>query len=146
MGRRRQTSKKLSAANSKPLDPLVVFLDESIGAVKVAEALAALGARVEPHREHFPPGTADVAWLAAVGLKGWLVLTRDQRIRYRKLEQNALIAAGVRAFVFTGGSATGDETAEAISKAFPRIARVARFKQPPYIYAISRSGTVTRLL
>jgi hypothetical protein len=33
-------------------------------------------------------------WLRIAGERGWVVLTRDDRIRYRPAEQRALIEAG----------------------------------------------------
>lgn len=145
MAPRKKRSKKPSAASSRPPDAVVLFLDESIGSLKVAAALRVLGARVELHGDHFPQGTPDEEWLSAVGQKGWAVLTRDQRIRFRKIEQQALADAGVRAFVFTGGNATGDDTAAAVAKTFAKIANIIGSERPPFIYAITRSGAVTRL-
>jgi hypothetical protein len=145
MAPRKKRSKKPSAASSGLPEEVVLFLDESIGSLKVAAALRALGARVEVHGDYFPQGTPDEEWLSAIGAKGWAVLTRDQRIRFRKLEQQALADAGVRAFVFTGGNATGDETAAAVAKAFVKIANIIGSERPPFIYAIARSGAVSRL-
>ncbi len=38
-------------------------------------------------------------WLKAVGEKHWIVITRDERIRYREAEKQALRRGKVRAFV-----------------------------------------------
>ena len=37
-------------------------------------------------------------------MRGWIVLTKDSRIRYRSNEKQALLAAGVRAFAFASGN------------------------------------------
>lgn len=145
MARRKNKSKKPSGASSRPPEDTVFFLDKSVGAVTLARALRDRGVRVDPHREHFPPGTPDERWLRTVGAYGWIVVTRDQRIRYRKVEQQALLEASVRAFVFTGGSATGEQTAEAVVRALPKILEIVRSERPPFIYAISKSGILKRL-
>jgi len=78
------------------------------------------GLQVELHNDHFSQGTQDAEWLPVVGRRGWIVLTKDTRIRYRPNEKQALLAAGVRAFAFTSGSLSGAEMSDAIVKALPR--------------------------
>lgn len=131
-----------SAANStsRPPEPLVLFLDESLDSESVASALSEAGAIVERATSHFPRGTPDEEWLEKVGRLGWIVLTRDKRIRYRQLERFSLEAAGVRAFVFTGGNVTIKETASILAGALGRIARICQSETPPFIYHVGRSG------
>ena len=71
---------------------------------------------------------------------GWTVLTRDKRIRSRKLERLTLEAHKVRAFVFTGGNVTGTETGRILCKALPRIEKLVRREPGPFIYHIGRAG------
>jgi hypothetical protein len=110
--------KKRSGANSssKPLEPLVFFLDRSLGKKKIADALRQTGERVEVHDDHFPPDAKDVDWLSNVGAREWIVLTKDNRIRYRTLERNALMQAGVKAFILTGTDLRGEEMAQIFIK------------------------------
>jgi hypothetical protein len=81
--------------------PFVFFLDENLGNRIVALALQGAGALVETHTAHFRPGTRDAQWLLEVGRRGWVVLTKDLRIRNRGIEIDAIIQGGVRAFVLT---------------------------------------------
>lgn len=131
-----------SAANStsKPPERLVLFLDESLDSESVASALSEAGAKVERATAHFPRGTPDEVWLEKAGRFGWIVLTRDKRIRYRQLERLSLEAYGVRAFVFTGGNVTIKETASILKGALGRIARICMSEIPPFIYHIGRTG------
>jgi hypothetical protein len=46
---------------------------------------------------------------------GWVVLTKDSRIRYRSLERDALIRAGVRAFVLTARDMTGHDDGRSVA-------------------------------
>jgi hypothetical protein len=85
----------------------VFFLDRSLGRVHVSQALRALGADVKVHDDHFPLHARDSDWLPEVGRRGWVVLMKDKRIRRNQLERDALLAAGVRAFVLTSGNLTG---------------------------------------
>jgi hypothetical protein len=80
------------------------------------------------------------------GNRGWAVLTRDKRIRYRRLEKFALQAAGVRAFVFTGGNVTLADTATALASAIPAIAEISIREAGPCIYHIGRTGKPRRMV
>ena len=89
---------------------------------------------------------SDVDWLTIAGEKEWVVLTRDKNIRLREIERNALLAANVAAFVFTGGNASGVETVEAVVAALPRIGKQLSNVQPPFICRITASGSVEMIL
>jgi hypothetical protein len=116
-------SKKRSAANSKSerLDRPTLFVDRSLGRHQVATALRNAGARVEVHDAHFRPDCPDDEWLPEVGRRGWVVLTKDARIRYRPSERSALERAGVVAMVLTAGNLTGAEMAKLFVKSLGRI-------------------------
>ena len=98
---------------------------------------------MEVHDDHFPQDVQDSVWLRVVGRKGWVVLTKDGRIRYRPAEKRALLGGGVAAFVLTArGDLTGKETAEIFVKALPRIKRFLAKHKPPFLAGVSRSGIV----
>jgi hypothetical protein len=141
------TSKKRSAASSDP-EPLdrVFFLDRSLGGVKVAAILREEGAGIEVHDRHFPGDEKDPVWLAEVGRRDWVVLTKDRRIRYRTLEREALLAAGVAAFVLVGKRLTGEEAGDVFVRALPAIRRFLATHQRPFIAKVSRSSGVTLLV
>lgn len=94
---------------------------------------------------HLPKGTPDEQWLELAGRNGWVVLTRDKRIRYRQLERLALQAASVRAFVFTGGNVTLGETAAILARALPRIAKICASGVGPFVYHLGSSGRPRRM-
>lgn len=70
---------------ARPLPEPVLFLDECLGSTDVPDALRKEGIRVEMLHEHFDLATQDTTWLAEVGKRGWVVLTKDQRIRRRRV-------------------------------------------------------------
>lgn len=82
---------------ARSLPEPVLFVDECLGSTDVPSALKAAGIQVEVLHAHFAPGTTDEDWLADVGSRGWVVLTKDQRIRRRHAEFQALLAARVAA-------------------------------------------------
>jgi hypothetical protein len=147
MAAREKRSKRPSAASSgsKRPEPLVFFIDRSLGRRIVAQGLRKVGEIVEIHDDHFAPDAKDEDWLVEVGKRGWIVLTKDDRIRYRVTERTALASANVRAFVLTSGQLQGTEMAAAFVKALPRINRLVANHAPPFIGRVSRSGKVSLL-
>src|SRR5438034_11603495 len=71
-------SKKRSGASStlSPPDPLVFFVDRSLGRRTVATALRNAGALVEIHDDHSPPDALDETWLNVVGQREWVALSK----------------------------------------------------------------------
>jgi len=124
----------------RPVSDLVFFIDRSLGRKQVAQALREAGATVEVHDDQFPQATPDVDWLAEVGRRGWVVLSKDERIRRNRIERTALEAARVRAFFLTQQDITGQEMAELFSNALPGMTRRAVSEPAPFIFTISRSG------
>ncbi|MBI5855983.1 MAG: hypothetical protein HZB35_12330 [Nitrospirae bacterium] len=140
-------SKKRSGANSwsKPPEPPLFFLDRSLGKKRIATALREAGVIVHVHDDYFQSDAKDEVWLAEVGRRGWIVLTKDHRIRYRQVERQALLNAQVAAFILTAGDLQGEEMARIFVKALPAISRFLRKHQKPFIAKIARNGSVTML-
>jgi hypothetical protein len=144
---RRQKSRKRSAASStaKRLEQAIFYLDECIYSKLLLERMRAIGARVEHAGGAFPRGIEDQVYLTHCGRNGWIVLTRDQRIRRRPLERAALRAAGVAAFAFTAGQATAEETAQAIVPLLEKMANIAISETKPFLYIFGITGRLTRV-
>lgn len=140
--------KKPSAASSKkqPPEPLVLFVDRSLGKKVVAGALRQAGAQVEIHDDHFAPDALDEVWLREAGQRGWVVLTKDRGIRYRAPALAAIRLAGVRVFVLTAGDLQGLEMGAIFVRALSRIVRVAGSRPAPFIAKVTKSGAVTVLV
>jgi len=79
---------------------------------------------VHVHDDSFPSATPDDVWLREVGRSGWLVLTKDQRIRYREIEKQAVLRAGVGVFVLTGGNMSGKAMASAFVRGRSRSSAI----------------------
>lgn len=123
-----------------PLETLTFFIDRSLGRTHVAEALRRVGARVVIHDDYFAPDAPDTEWLGRAGAEGWIVLTKDRRIRYRALEREALLEANVRAFVLTTGSATGEAMGQAFVTALRQIRVLVERQPPPFLATVSATG------
>ena len=141
-------SKKQSALNLPSLpEPLVFFVDRSLGRRTIPDALRDAGARVELHDDHFSQNAQDQVWLTEAGERGWIVLTKDKHIRYRAVETNALMSANVRAFVLTArGDLSGAEIGQIFVKALPAISRLCATGLKPFVAHVSRDGSVSVMM
>jgi predicted nuclease of predicted toxin-antitoxin system len=139
--------KKPSGVNSpsKQPEPPIFFLDRSLGKKRVASALREAGATLHIHDDHFPPDAKDEDWLAEAGQRGWIVLTKDHRIRYRHVERLALMKAGVAAFILTSGDLQGEEMAQIFVRALPKVKRFLQKHAKPFIAKIAKDGSVSML-
>lgn len=82
---------------------------------------------------------ADDVWLRNAGKNDWIVLTKDDAIRRRPAERDALMKAAVRAFCLTTARLRGSEQVERFVLNRHRILQQAR-KPGPYIYGVYESG------
>ena len=106
------------------------------------QALTHNGVRHERHGTHFAAGTEDAVWLPFVGEKGWILLTKDKRIRFNDLEKQAVIANRVREFYFTSGNFTGEEMAALMIAALPEMIKLCEKYSPPFIASLTKAGHV----
>jgi predicted nuclease of predicted toxin-antitoxin system len=126
-----------------PPDQPTFFIDRSLGRHIVATALRQAGLEVEVHDDHFPPDAKDQEWLSEVGVRGWVVLTKDKRIKHRLLEMNAVLSARARVFTLTAGDLQGQEMASIFLRALPKIQRYIAANAAPFIARVTKSGSVS---
>ncbi len=140
-------SKKSSAAKSHSLPERVVFfVDRSLGKHIVVDALRAAGAAVEAHDDHFEQDTPDVEWVDEVGRRGWVVLSKDARIRTRAIELESLKEARVHAFFLTRQDLVGEEMAVLFVSRLPKIRKLIARHTAPAVFTISRHGQIERVM
>jgi predicted nuclease of predicted toxin-antitoxin system len=129
----------------KAEDAVVLFIDRDTWSHALDAALSSAAIPFERHRDHFANDTEDVQWIAEVGRRGWVAVTRDQRIRHRPNELAAVRAAGLHLFALTSGNLSAAETAQVLLRAWPAIQRAVRSTEPPAIWSVTRGGEVRRL-
>jgi hypothetical protein len=92
-----------------------------------------------------PFGATDETWLTAAGERGWIVLMRDQRVRHRTLEIQALRNANVGAFVLTAGQATARDTTTAVVGKMEKIINISKSERKRFLYTLGISGALSRV-
>jgi PIN like domain len=110
---------------------------------RAVEALAQAGYDVRSYADHFR-GSKDEEWLPAVGDAHWVVITKDQNIRRNQLEIDAILNAGVRAFVVTAGGMHRENQVGLLLRVMPKICRICH-QRGPFIFNITGSGLVTQV-
>lgn len=92
-----------------------------------------------PDLPEVPRGSVDDAWLPAIGVRGLVVITRDQRIRYRPVEKRMWVEHGVRGFVLTGRkSQSTTDSFTILERHWVSIETVADERSPgPWMYAVT---------
>jgi hypothetical protein len=131
--------------DAKRLSKAVFYLDESIYSRVLFSAMCASGASVRRVGIEVPFGSDDDVWLRLVGTNGWIALMRDQRVRRRRLEREALKAHGVAAFAFTGGQETAAQTAQTICPLLIKFANMYVSEPKPFLYTFGVSGSLSRV-
>jgi len=100
------------------------------------------GIKHERHGQHFSAGTHDTEWLPFIGRNGWILVTKDKRIRFNDLEKEAVVAYRVREFYFTSGNHSGADMALMLVAALPEMIRFCEKQAPPFIASITKTGKV----
>lgn len=139
MAAQEKKSTTRSDTSLKSLSDHTFFLDRALQSYELRDALVALGARVEMHRDHFNENAEDVEWLPVVSNMGWIILSKDQ---FNWIERRAIIYANGRAFLLRQGSLPGSEQVAIICGALRRMLRVLRGTPAPFIARIHLTGKV----
>lgn len=114
------------------------FLDRSLGRHIVAEALRREGVDVQTLAERYPEDeqfVADEVWIREVTADGLVILMKDDRIRRKPHERQAILESGAKAFVVTNANLRGDELARLFVENRHRIAQRCR-RAGPFIYGV----------
>jgi hypothetical protein len=125
---------------ARPEPAPTFYVDESIFSNALVAALTVAGIVFDRVGLAVPFGAPDDVWLSHCGRNSYLALTRDQRIRYRALEKQALIDHGVACFTFTQGQATAAQCAARIVDLVPKMVAIAATQPWPFLYTFGMSG------
>lgn len=132
-------------ASSPPPSPPTIFVDRSLGSKKIPDGIRAAGFPVEIHDDHFAQDEDDTTWLNACGPNGWIVLTKDERIRRDPAEVRAVIASGAHAIFIGRQNVTAEEMLDDLTRALPRLLQRLKDAKKPRYFLVHKGGRVDRL-
>ena len=130
---------------ARPEPAPTFYVDESIFSNALVAELTAAGIAFDRVGATVPFGAPDEVWLSHCGKHSYLALTRDQRIRYRALEKQALIDHGVACFTFTQGQATAAQCAARIIALAPKMVAIAANQPRPFLYTFGLSAGLAKV-
>jgi hypothetical protein len=114
----------------------VYFTDRDLGR-QFPACLREAGIVVEEHSAHFDPKAEDDIWLQSVAGHGWIVITHDRRMRYKRNERDAIMRSGI-ALLQVIGNAPFRELAVNFVRSIDRIEAFLAEHQPPFIAKVYR--------
>jgi hypothetical protein len=101
----------------------------------------------ERRAQLFHPETRDDEWLEFAGKEGWIVFSQDSKFHRPGYEHECLAIKQfkVGCFYLWGGQATTAEKALVFLKAHQKIIAAARTTPKPFLYKITKSGSLKRI-
>ncbi len=116
------------------------FVDRSLGRLRVPGLLRNAGWSLRTLAEVYgvpaDEKVHDEEWLHRAGVHDWVVLMKDDRIRYREVERRALTAGNVRSFCLAGGNLSAERMAECLMVREAAIWE-ACLQPGPFLYVVS---------
>lgn len=124
----------------RPPEPrLTFFVDRSLGAVFLPEALRAIEWDIvvmqEVYGRQLCQDLDDPPWIEEVTEKGQVILTKDTNFKYKTLEREAVERSGAKVFCLANQSLQSDAQIQHFVVNKNRILRAAR-KPGPFIYMV----------
>ncbi|MCY0898115.1 MAG: hypothetical protein OWU33_04140 [Firmicutes bacterium] len=91
----------------------------------------------------FDENTPDIVWLERAGQEGWIVVTRDKRIRTRPHERSALLRYGVGCFVLAQNrNLTRWEYLKLLTATLDHMETLFDTTPRPFIFAVYSDGSI----
>jgi hypothetical protein len=123
---------------------IVFFLDQCLSGDALPRAVVEFsGYPVQKHRNNFPVTAKDPEWLLPIGRRGWILITKDWQIQERPLLREAILNAGVRAFVFRETRLKGEVMIAILKHAMPKMLSAINHYAAPFIFALEADGQLT---
>lgn len=121
------------------------FFDNNVS-IHLAHGMREFGEDVEHLKDRFPQNAADSEWLQYVGENEMILITRDEKIRWRPAELVAVRRFKVAAFFLGGKTLSRCELIQQVVRNWPQMKQVAAAESRPFAFRIPPHGTkFTRL-
>ncbi len=116
------------------------FFDNNISK-KIVEGLKAFGEEVVHLQEKFPEDSPDVEWLRYIGEQGFVLITKDEKVRWNPAELATIKKFKVGTFFLGGKNLDRCKQVQQVIRNWPRIKELSGKTRPPFVYRIPQSGT-----
>ncbi len=118
----------------------MIFVNGSMPRI-VADELRKVGKDAKAKIEVFEPDAKDPVWLRAVGVNGWLGITRDAKIRTRPAERQAIIEHRTGCFILTyKNDLNRAQIVQLVLHNIEEMEEKFRTTPRPFIYTVTGNG------
>ncbi len=107
---------------------------------QLAKGMKGFGEDVVHLTEFLLPEVEDAEFLAYIGSKGWYLVTRDHKIRYRPAESAALRKHQVGAFFMSGKNLGRCQLTQQIVRNWPKMKELAKKTKRPFAFRVPPNG------
>lgn len=115
-------------------NPPALFVDRSLGKNTVPNGLLAAGYEVHTMASVYGEDVAqrlqDPPWIKDAARNGWIILSKDRKLRYRPVEQKAVVAAKAKVFVLAERNLRGEVMLDRFLRNMARITLRSRHPGP----------------
>ena len=116
-----------------------LFIDRSLGRLELPQILRAHGLELITLAEHYgipaDENVEDETWIRDSAQLGWVALMKDQRIRFRRAEKDAIRRHGARCFCLPRGDLTSSQAAVRYLDNLAAIVHACQMPGP-FLYAV----------
>ena len=119
---------------------MTFFIDNNLSKY-LSDGMKGFGEHVEHLTDSFPSNAEDIEWLRYVGERGLVLVTRDERVRWRPAEVHALWQYKVRAFFLGGKNRTRCQLVQQVVRNWPRRKELAETTPPPFAFRVPPTGS-----
>ena len=119
---------------------MTFFFDNNLSA-KLAHGMREFGEDVTHLTDHFPQDSPDSEWLRFVGENAFVLVTRDEKIRWKPAEIEAFRAFKVGAFFLGGKKADRCQLIQQVVRNWPRMKEIAGLERRPFAFRIPPYGS-----
>jgi hypothetical protein len=122
-----------------------VFVDRSLGRIRVPQLLRTAGIRLVTLAERYgvpaDEQVTDEQWLTEAGERGEVVFMKDDRVRYNVAEKAAIKRHQIQCFCLARQDLAAQEMADRFLRSIARI-EAACAREGPFVYSVQANRIV----
>ena len=116
------------------------FFDNNLSP-RLVRGLLEFGEDVTHLRDQYPADVPDQDWLPDIGAKGWVLVTRDERVRRNPSELAAINIHKVGAFFLGGKNLSHWELIQQVVRNWIRMKELADKTAKPFAFRVAPHGS-----
>ena len=124
---------------------MTFLIDNNLGP-RLAHGMAEFGEDVKHLGDILPGDSPDVQILQFVGERGWILITRDKRVRFNPAEKQAILQFRVGTVFLGGKGLTACRIIQQLVRSWPNVKRLSKSANRPFAFLVNAAGTSVKPL